>query len=309
MLLTTTKKELTNKPLTFTAEEAGANVYFRKSGTSSDLNTSGIQYRLNEADGWTPYTINEKIILENEGDYVQFQNTNETFSLNSNNYITAFFSKKIKASGNVQSLLNYSDSCPAYCFYNLFNNNYYITAAPELPATTLFSNCYARMFYGCGRLTKAPELPATTLAEKCYNNMFERCTSLTTAPELPATTLSRYCYYRMFYGCTGLTSAPELPATTLMNSCYDNMFNGCTSLTAAPELPATSLAAMCYQRMFSGCSSLSEVKVHFTDWNESNSTDTWLSDTNAEGTFICPTALPVERGTTYIPEGWTVVNF
>ena len=34
------------------------------------------------------------------------------------------------------------------------------------------------MFYGCTSLTVAPELPATTLVSGCYNRMFYSCTSL-----------------------------------------------------------------------------------------------------------------------------------
>ena len=34
------------------------------------------------------------------------------------------------------------------------------------------------MFYGCTGLTEAPELPATTLASYCYAGMFYGCTSL-----------------------------------------------------------------------------------------------------------------------------------
>ena len=35
------------------------------------------------------------------------------------------------------------------------------------------------MFYGCTSLTTAPELPATTLATDCYGFMFRDCTLLT----------------------------------------------------------------------------------------------------------------------------------
>ena len=34
------------------------------------------------------------------------------------------------------------------------------------------------MFYGCTSLTTAPELPATTLATNCYYYMFCNCTKL-----------------------------------------------------------------------------------------------------------------------------------
>ena len=34
------------------------------------------------------------------------------------------------------------------------------------------------MFQGCTSLTEAPELPATTLATNCYSYMFYKCTNL-----------------------------------------------------------------------------------------------------------------------------------
>ena len=142
------------------------------------------------------------------------------------------------------------------CYKNIFKYCASLTSTPELPATTLAPYCYASMFEGCTSLIAAPELPATTLTEYCYAGMFGMCTSLTSAPELPATTLTEYCYYEMFNGCTSLIAAPELPATTLTEYCYALMLAGCTSLTSAPELPATTLAESCYTSMFGGCMSL-----------------------------------------------------
>ena len=54
-----------------------------------------------------------------------------------------------------------------------------LTAAPELPATTLANNCYSCMFTGCSSLISAPELPATNLVSYCYSGMFSYCSSLT----------------------------------------------------------------------------------------------------------------------------------
>ena len=142
------------------------------------------------------------------------------------------------------------------CYYEMFYGCKSLTSAPKLPATTLANYCYHEMFYGCKSLTSAPKLPATTLANSCYGSMFRYCRNLTSAPELPATTLANYCYKGMFSVCTKLTSAPELPATTLANSCYYGMFSNCTSLTSAPKLPATTLANYCYQNMFVDCTNL-----------------------------------------------------
>ena len=85
------------------------------------------------------------------------------------------------------------------------------------------------MFYGCTSLTAAPELPATTLASQCYSSMFRGCTSLTTAPELPATTLVNKCYQYMFYGCTSLNYIQAMFTTTPSTSYTSNWVSGVAS--------------------------------------------------------------------------------
>lgn len=117
----------------------------------------------------------------------------------------------------------------------------------------------------------------------------------------------------MFYDCTSITAAPDLTANTLADSCYGRMFYNCKSLSTAPALPATTLASSCYSNMFNGCSSLSSLDVKFTAWSPSSATDNWLSRVAATGTFKCPEALgtdaTIQRGASYCPEGWTVVNY
>ena len=84
-------------------------------------------------------------MLENSGDYVQFQNTDEewlnTYKDGRGGGIFKVYeqsaNKKYKASGNIQSLLNY--------------NNYAI------------KNAYENMFGGCPNLITAPELQAINL--------------------------------------------------------------------------------------------------------------------------------------------------
>jgi hypothetical protein len=184
--------------------------------------------------------------------------SDDTIPLNENEmtYKQLEIMGNIAASGNIMSLLNFSDTVTNYGFYGLFASCS-LTTTPELPATTLGESCYESMFSMCMSLTQAPTiLPATTLATSCYKDMFSYCMSLTTAPELPATTLTRSCYGSMFQNCTSLTQTPELPATTLADSCYSGMFYGCTSLTKAPALPATELVDFCYNVMFQNCTSL-----------------------------------------------------
>ena len=156
---------------------------------------------------WTTLAGTEEMQSVDKKLYLRGKNT--TF-YDSANYkgVQWVLSAEADCIGNIQTLLDY-----------------------EIKPTSISkSYCYSSMFYGCKNLTAAPELPATTLADYCYYNMFADCTSLTAAPELPATTLAKNCYYRMFYGCTSLTVAPELPATTLAVSCYAYMFDDCVNL-------------------------------------------------------------------------------
>ena len=163
------------------------------------------------------------------------------------------------------------------------------------------------MFDGCTSLTTAPVLPATTLANDCYFNMFNGCTALTTAPELPATVIDEYCYGSMFFRCTALTTAPELPATTLAPYCYNSMFKGCTSLTQAPVLPATTLVKGCYSGMFNECKNLNYIKCIATDiTTASSSLNSWLEGVSSSGTFVNTAGVEYPKGSSGIPEGWTV---
>lgn len=79
---------------------------------------------------------------------------------------------KIKSSGDIQSMLNYSTECPDYCFYRLFYNCTGLTTAPYLSAEKIGKYSYGNMFAGCTGLTTAPELPVTKLVNGCYDYMF-----------------------------------------------------------------------------------------------------------------------------------------
>ena len=265
--------------LTFVATETGT---FKFSGNS-------VNYSVDNGVTWIELASDADSPTVPAGGKIMFK---ATLTPASNKGVGKFSSTgRFTAQGNVMSLL-YGDnfigqtslSGKDYAFYGLFRNCTGLTSAdnislpattlasscygrmfqyctslataPELPATTLANNCYEFMFHSCSLLTTTPELPATTLANTCYQYMFGGCDSLTTAPSLPATTLASGCYYYMFIGCTSLTNATSLSATTLAYQCYSYMFYNCTSLTTAPVLPATTLTSSCYQNMFRGCTSL-----------------------------------------------------
>ena len=126
-------------------------------------------------------------------------------------------SARAACSGNIQTLLEYSNpptSIPtSYCYNSMFRNCTNLTAAPELPATTLKARCYEFMFRGCG-LTKAPELPATTLANWCYMYMFVGCESL----KISATQSSEYSTAWRIPSSGTISSTPEGWNTGMLSS-------------------------------------------------------------------------------------------
>ena len=268
---------------------------------------------------------------------VYFRGDNSSgFSMDKENYSNFWFSGRVAASGNIQSLLygaafeDYLTIPNDYCFYQLFINCRNLTTAPELPATSLTSYCYGLMFEGCiglnsapelpamslapycyycmfhnCRIESAPDLPAISLAEHCYDGMFYSCENLVIAPELPATSLAEHCYAWMFSACKNLVIAPDLPATSLAEHCYKGMFTECTSLTDSPLLPAQELAPYCYDRLFYGCSSLKHIEALFTTTPSSTYTSDWVNGVARTGTFVKNTnATWNVRGVDGIPELW-----
>ena len=309
-------------------------VAMTQKGTPNTSANKVIQYKLNDGQ-WQTWDLSAVSLAD--GDKMYLKSDDEIpVSETGNIYKRFIMTGSIAASGNIMSLLNFSDTLTLYAFYCLFEGTFQaavLTQAPELPATTLADGCYKSMFASCGSLTQppalpattlaefcydymfggcaslttAPELPATTLAESCYSSMFTRCTSLITAPELPATTLDWSCYSSMFAGCTSLTQAPTiLPAPILKYSCYNRMFEGCTSLTTGPELPAKELVDWCYNNMFEGCTNLNYVKALFTQLYNDKAPYNWLKNVSSTGTFIKSKDATWTNEQAGIPTGWTV---
>lgn len=188
----------------------------------------------------------------------------------------------VECHGNIMYLVDSTgQSLTAKRFSHLFDGmGEHLLTAPDLPATTLATNCYSYLFNGCTSLVDAPELPATSLVADCYMGIFMGCTSLVNTPELPATVMAQNCYASMFYGCTSVTVQPTLVGTVLASGCYQGMFNGTsitraqlppimnlenscylsmyanTLISVAPDLPATRMFSFAYAYMFNGCTRL-----------------------------------------------------
>ena len=186
-----------NEYLCFTST-GNSTVRMTQTGTPNKSANKLIQYKLNNGQ-WQNWDLSA--VSLSDGDKMYLKSDDEIpISESTSIYKYFMMTGSIAASGNIMSLLNFSDTLTDYAFYNLFKN--------------------------CTSLITAPELHATTLAKSCYYYMFQQCTSLTQAPELPATTLTNACYAYMFYYCTKLNyvkalftdiSAPECLLAWLYN--------------------------------------------------------------------------------------------
>ena len=144
-----------DKPLRFTAAEAGASVCLNRLIYNNIDNTSedwegkliNLQHSLNGGT-WSNYAFGTTVNLDKNG-YIEFKalRSNETVSKASNNYYQFTIEKKVNASGNIQSLL--------------------VEDSFKDKKDVLYS-CYLSMFEGCTGLQTAPDLPATILANYCY---------------------------------------------------------------------------------------------------------------------------------------------
>ena len=162
--------------LTFTALEAGSVIKL----TAYDVDIVGLKYRQHSTQQSTDYVSGTEIVLENVGDFVQFQNMKkDTLSVDHARYVQFDVVGNVEVSGKIASLHNYSNILTPYCYYRLFDECAGITSILfDLPATTLADWCYAYMFYNCTGITKAPEIRGEVLADSCYEYMFSGCTNL-----------------------------------------------------------------------------------------------------------------------------------
>ena len=279
--------------VTFAAE---AEKKFKMTTTGNYDLSDKFQYSVNEGK-WENVVKDKEVTFGGTNGNLRLRGTNKNgTAINSDNYSTITLTDdnvNVACTGDIRTLLDYKNyktvatDQAKFCY--LFSNCSVLTSAPQLPATTLASECYSYMFSGCTNLKSAPELPAKTLAYSCYSYMFNNCTSIESAPALPATTLAVYCYNSMFNNCTNLKSAPELSAKELASYCYLGMFYKCTSLESAPKLPATTLKEKCYRLMFYGCTNLTSVTMlapsdqisgaRFSEWLKDAGTKEGISRT------------------------------
>ena len=124
------------------------------------------------------------------------------------------------------------------------------------------------MFSYCTSLTTAPELPATTLASDCYSYMFSGCTSLKRV-KMNASSGSWGNY--MFYNCNSLELVDMTGSTAVPTLSNINNFPSANSnykIVVPDSLYSTWIAATNWSSVL--------VKSHImkkSDWNAAHPND------------------------------------
>ena len=170
--------------ITFTAE--GKQTF--KMTTKGTYQINGLEYSLNDGDWKSVVAGGEGVTFGGANGDLRLRGTKHNGTADdAGNYSTITFTDEtvnVACTGDIRTLLDWRNynivETKNARFCSLFENCSVLTSAPELPATTLATDCYYEMFYGCKNLTSATELPATTLAVYCYQGMFYNCTKLST---------------------------------------------------------------------------------------------------------------------------------
>ena len=237
--------------LTITSLANNNNIYWINGGPSVAGYARTVYISTDGGTTWTNKLSQRNqvsIATLNTGDKLLIKGSLSNYYSGYVNHFTSDYT--VDLSGNIMSLL-YGDNFVGQTeltaqntFKGIFSGLRVVNAQNlVLPATTLTSNCYARMFLGCTSLVTAPKLPAVIMTLECYDEMFYSCTSLTTAPELPATTLAQRCYNEMFNGCSSLNYikmlATDISASNCLNSWVSNVsatgtFVKSSSMTTLP---------------------------------------------------------------------------
>ena len=212
-------------------------------GSDSQYTAPSLEYST-DGQSWSEYQLGQAVALQSPGDYVIMRATaSNRFSTSRTNYFKFSGAGQLRASGDATTLLEPDGSvlsAPDTVFHKLFQGCSMLKDVADLkfPSLSVGQESYNNMFNGAG-ISAAPELPATTLGVNCYGNMFQACRSLVKASDLPAGQLVQYCYQGMYKECTALRDGPRIMATSSTdNNQLDYMFYR-TSILSSVEVRFT----------------------------------------------------------------------
>lgn len=215
---------------------------------------------------------------------------------------------KYTVSGDLSSLIGFSEDIFSFCFRRLF---YFqkITDAKDLilPWRVMMPSCFDSMFIGCDQLVNTPAIEATRLAERCFEQMFRQCTALVK----PATIYvqdgsgGNLSFYNMFQLCSGIKEVHIKHLYSYNNNLFYAMFWECRGLERAViDCPYSISEENVFRQIFYNCSSLSNIKCNIELNTNTTVFNNWVAGVAEKGLFTKHEHAGWNVGTSGIPEGW-----
>lgn len=314
----------------FTIETLTAGNVFIQIQNATGLETPGtIYYWVNSTPNAARDNYTGSIVPSGTAQYIKVNNANppvgtvikfyrpETTALcfgdggDNGSYIKIVGTAETKVSGNMASLIGFSETLQAACFrYMFYSSNIVDASELELPWTTLSDYCFCRMFYNNQKLTKAPVLPAITLAPYCYVLMFRNCIALTKPAKLPNSPDAKENSFAWMYQlCSSMTSIVIEKCNTYSDGSFYGTFQGCTNLVSAEILVRDNyeIPYRAFRQVFRECTSISTIKCMATSF-ATNAFNAWMGSQPETGTFIKDKDTTWPTGANGIPTGWTIKN-
>jgi len=200
---------------------------------------------------------------------------------------------------------------------HMFEDCINLQSVGHLTHGTVPSSTFLHMFEGCSKLSTVGNITCTgsVLNEETYFEIGSaNNTSLKSVGKIEAEQLSKNVYESMFQGCIALSNVGSIVSKKLADFCYESMFQGCISLetidlTGMGKFEEEIIYSC--QGMFEDCSSLSTIIIGFNKWHET-ATDNWVKNVASTGVMSVVGEVDDEflkfKGSSYIPENWTVVS-
>ena len=285
--------------LYFEAVVANTKVQMTKYGSPST--TPQLEYSTDKAT-WTPFVAGTDVVtLANVGDKVWFRNQGTQTALASSGgdcWVFGTASGYVDAGGWVTSLLdktNYKTMTTLgdFALTGLFRGTLTLNDASNLvfSATTLGNRAYASMFRGNYNLLRGPKYwqpPLKTTSTNCCAWMFENCGQMQSGPQHFV--------------------QPHQVAAAYTGSMYQNFYKSCSSFKLPVRIHGGMVdGAYAFGYMFQS-SGVNDVTVEWTSWGSAVGHQDWMAGVGSTGTFHKKSSLTLYRGTSYIPNGWTVLN-
>ena len=155
---------------------------------------NSLDYKINDGE-WQRLECNNSLhtsedVILHDGDKMYVKAYWSTTAVPDKVYTRIYIGGNVACSGNIMSLANFNTTPTEYQFYDLFQGSD-ITSAPDLPATTLTTGCYSKMFFNCSKLNYVKAMFTDISAQDCLTDWLSGVSSTGTFVKNPEATYTK----------------------------------------------------------------------------------------------------------------------